>query len=130
MKTYFMRLVASMSLLFVVLAPAAAFAGTDPFEGVDCAGQPSNSVICQSRNETEDPVAGPNGVILQVTNIIAFIAGLTAVIIIVIGGIKYITAAGDASSISSAKNTILYAAVGLIVIALGRFVIGFVIGRI
>jgi len=56
-------------------------------------------------------------------------AGIVAVIVIILAGFKYVTAAGDSAAIAKAKNTILYAVVGLVVIILAFAVTWFVIGR-
>jgi len=62
-------------------------------------------------------------------NMIYVVAGIVAVIVIILAGYKYVTAAGDSAAISKAKNTILYAVVGLVVIILAFAVTWFVIGR-
>ncbi len=54
-------------------------------------------------------------------------AGIVAVIVIIIGGIRYTTSNGDAANIKSAKNTILYSVVGLIVIIMAASITQFVI---
>lgn len=59
-----------------------------------------------------------------------FIAGMVAVIIIIIGGLRYITSNGDPSGIQSAKNTILYAVVGLVVIIAASGITGFVLSNV
>jgi hypothetical protein len=48
---------------------------------------------------------------------------------IIIGGLKYITSSGDSNNITSAKNTILYAIIGLVVVALAQFIVKFVLGK-
>ncbi len=48
---------------------------------------------------------------------------------LIYGGIKYITSSGDAGNAGSAKNTIVYALVGLVVIALAKTIIGYVISK-
>lgn len=55
------------------------------------------------------------------------IAGIVAVIVIIIGGIRYTTSNGDAAGVKSAKNTILYAVVGLIVIIMASAITQFTI---
>lgn len=71
-----------------------------------------------------------SGLIKQVINIISIIVGVVAVIMIIIGGLRYITSGGDSSSVSSAKNTILYAIVGLVVVALAQLIVQFVITKL
>ena len=60
-------------------------------------------------------------------NIFSVIIGIVAVIMIMVGGLKYITAAGDSGKVSSAKSTILYAIVGLVVVALAQIIVSFVL---
>lgn len=64
-----------------------------------------------------------------ILNTIYVVGGIIAVIAIVIGGFRYVVSQGDATSITKAKNTILYAVIGLIVIAAAFAVTWFVIGR-
>jgi hypothetical protein len=67
------------------------------------------------------------GFIQTVVNILLFLLGAVAVVMIVIGGIKYTTSNGDSSSVTSAKNTILYAVVGLVVAIMAYAIVNFVI---
>lgn len=62
-----------------------------------------------------------------VVNILLFFIGAVAVIMIVIGGIKYTTSNGDQNQLTSAKNTILYAVVGLVVAIMAYAIVQFVI---
>lgn len=67
------------------------------------------------------------GVVKTIINVISAIAGIIAVIMIVVGGLKFVTAGGSSESVSSAKNTIIYAIVGLIVIAFAQAIVRFVL---
>ncbi len=49
---------------------------------------------------------------------------------IIIGGLKYITSAGESSNVTSAKNTIMYAIIGLVIVALAQFIVRFVFERV
>jgi hypothetical protein len=60
----------------------------------------------------------------------SLVVGVVAVIMIIIAGFKYITSGGDSGNVTSAKNTILYAIIGLVVVALSQFIVKFVLGRI
>jgi len=78
-------------------------------------------------------VAGQPGVantIKVVINILSLIVGVVAVIMIIIGGFKYIISGGDSNSISSAKNTILYAIIGLVIVALAQVIVKFVLQKV
>lgn len=63
-----------------------------------------------------------------ITNVLLFIIGAVSVIMLVIGGIRYTVSAGDSSAVTGAKNTILYAIIGLVVAILAYAVVNFVIG--
>lgn len=65
--------------------------------------------------------------IQTLVNALLFIIGLLAVIMIIFGGFKYVTSGGDAGKLESAKNTILYAVVGLLVAILAFAIVSFVI---
>lgn len=67
------------------------------------------------------------GFIKATVNILLYLLGAVAVVMIVLGGIKYATSNGDSSSITSAKNTILYAVVGLVVAIMAYAIVNFVI---
>ncbi|TAH36614.1 hypothetical protein EYC59_00355 [Candidatus Saccharibacteria bacterium] len=93
-------------------------------------------VVCDSIGAgtdcADDPSQGTNvnKIIQIVVNILSFIVGITAVIMIMISGFKYITAGGDASKVSSAKNTLIYAIIGLVVVALAQFIVQFVYSKV
>lgn len=61
-------------------------------------------------------------------NLFLYVIGALAVIMIIYGGFKYVTSAGEASAVSSAKNTIMYAIIGLIVAILAWAIASFVVG--
>lgn len=71
-----------------------------------------------------------NSLITQIINIFSVVVGIVAVIMIIYGGFKYITSGGDAGNITSAKNVILYAIVGLIIVALAQFIVKFVLAKV
>ena len=71
---------------------------------------------------------GDSGVFSKISSVLLFIVGAIAVIMIVIGGLRYVISGGDASQVQSAKNTILYALVGVIVAILAYAAVNFVIG--
>jgi len=67
------------------------------------------------------------GLIRNIINILLYLIGAIAVIMIIIGGIRYTTSNGDASNTKSAKDTILYAVVGLVVAILAFAIVNFVL---
>ncbi|MBM3210512.1 hypothetical protein FJZ39_04200 [Candidatus Saccharibacteria bacterium] len=76
---------------------------------------------------TPTDLDGDQGIIKMVINILLFIVGIISVIMLIIGGIRYATSGGDSGSVTSAKNTILYAIIGLIVAIFAYAIINFVV---
>lgn len=70
---------------------------------------------------------GDTGVFKQITNVVLYIVGVIAVIMLIIGGIKYVVSGGDAKKVTDAKNTVLYAIIGLIIAFLAFAIVNFVI---
>ncbi len=68
--------------------------------------------------------------IADVINILSLLVGVVSVIMIIIGGFKYIISSGDANNTKSAKDTILYALIGLVIVALSQVIVKFVLNRI
>jgi hypothetical protein len=77
-----------------------------------------------------NPIFGPNGILTRVIQILSFIAGFAAVIMIIIGGFRYVTSGGDSSTTAAAQKTIIYGVVGLVVVALAQVIVIFVLGRL
>jgi uncharacterized membrane protein len=71
-----------------------------------------------------------NDTIANIINIFSWIVGTVAVIMIIYGGFRYVTAGGDSGNISSAKNTILYAIVGLVIVAISQAIVWFVLDTV
>lgn len=69
-------------------------------------------------------------VIGMVINVLSVIVGLVAVIMIIYSGFRYITSGGDSGKIDTAKNTILYAIVGLVIVASAQFIAKFVLAKV
>ena len=88
---------------------------------LDSTCDPGSDAVADSANLT--------GVITTVVNVISIIVGVVAVIMIIWGGLKYITSGGESNKITGAKNTILYALIGLVVVALAQFIVRFVLAK-
>lgn len=71
-----------------------------------------------------------NELITQIINIISVIVAIVAVIMLIFGGFKYITSGGESTKVKSAKDTILYALIGLVIVALAQTVVKFVVNKL
>lgn len=123
-------IITALSVISIFIATLGfAQAATDPFQKVCSSGSASGSTVCTSRTSS-NPLVGPDGLFGKITKAVAFAAGVVAILIIMYGGFSYITSAGDSSKINTAKNTIMYAIVGIIVIITAQTIIVFVINRL
>lgn len=109
-----------------MLVPSVAFAQTAKesiCQGAGLAG--GGSTDCS-------PGAGPtvDTAISAAINLISIVVGVIAVIMIIVGGLKYILSSGDSNNINSAKNTILYAIIGLVIVAFAQIIVKFVLKKV
>jgi type IV secretion system pilin len=127
-----MRLVAAISLFFALLFFQAvpALAQTDPeiTKGL-CSGVnlDVNNTNCTGGNEANNKI---NNLIHTVINLLSLVVGVVAVIMIIVGGLRYITSGGSDTGVTGAKNTILYAVIGLIIVALAQLLVRFVLNKV
>ena len=73
------------------------------------------------------PAQNDNASITNVINFFLFAVGIAAVVMIIYGGYLYISSGGDAGKLAKAKNTILWAVIGLAVVVLSYAIVNFVI---
>ncbi len=73
---------------------------------------------------------GDNGIFSRLTNTILLIVGLISVIMLVYGGLRYILSGGDSKKVTDAKNTVLYAIIGLIISLLAFAIVNFVLNSV
>jgi len=71
-----------------------------------------------------------SNIIHTIVNLLSVIVGLAAVLMIIVGGFRYITSGGNDASVTSAKNTILYAIIGLVVVALAQLIVRFTLNKL
>lgn len=93
--------------LGLVLVPATNVGAVDAL-GDACTANP-DSVLCKNKGDQAGDV------VKTVVNVLLYVIGVISVLMIIIGGIMYATSAGEAGRIKTAKDTILYAIVGLAV---------------
>jgi len=123
MRKLLLSIVAMCTLVFAPLTPVAAI---DVFN--NCTGPAADTTICKATKT--DKLFGAGGLWNRILNTFTFIIGAVAVLMIVIGGLRYVLSAGDATALTSAKNTILYAAVGLVLAAMANAIVNFVLTNI
>lgn len=78
----------------------------------------------------KDEVGDANSLVKNIVNVILWVVGILSVIMLIWGGIRYITSAGDSNKVTAAKNTIMYAVVGLVIAILAFAITNFVMKQI
>ena len=112
----------------VTLAPAPALAFSPFSEACDGSSASAESSVCRDKNfnSTADPTDPQSGIIGTVTNIIAAVGGIIAVVFMMVNGFKFMTSTGDSAKVAKARESVIYAAIGLVVIVLARIIIAFI----
>jgi hypothetical protein len=78
-----------------------------------------------------DPTgSGLSGIIKNAINILSLVIGIAAIIMVLVGGFRYVISAGDSAGTNSAKNTIFYALIGLVIAALAQILVHFVLAKV
>lgn len=119
---YMKQLVLSLALLAGVgvasLAPVASVSAVEVFD--QCEDLQDNAV-CDGQNDSA------TNMIQIVINTALLVLGMVAVIVIIVGGIRYSTSSGNSTHVKEAKDTIIYAVVGLVVAVISYSIVNFVI---
>jgi hypothetical protein len=131
-KTHFLLLTSTllMTIAPLAIAPATSYAvcndiGNQVSRGANGAAENDPSTTCgTSTGVADNDIAR---IANQIVNIFSIIVGAVAVIMIIYGGFRYITSGGDSNRVGSAKNTLIYAIIGLIIVALAQIIVHFVL---
>jgi Type IV secretion system pilin len=125
-KMVVIALLVLVGILAINFTKVAAF---NPFSGPCSNSGASKSTVCQTTNTTS-PLLGPGGVLTKIVNIVSVVGGIVAVIFLIIAGIEFVSSGGDPQRIDTAKNTIIYVIVGIVVIAVAQIIVNFVLYNI
>ena len=91
--------------------------GTTVSDGADCA-KPEDTPTC---------LFGPGCAFTTIVNTALFVIGAISVLMLIYGGIRYTTSGGNEKSVTAAKNTILYAIVGIVIAVLAYAIVNFIL---
>ncbi len=123
------RLILLLSLLSALVIPvtmttpaAALFGG---LKTETCKGVNLNNNDCAADSGSKIDTAIADGL-----NIFSIIVGVIAVIMVIFGGLKFILARGESANVSSARNTVLYAIIGLVIAGFAQIIVRFVLDRV
>lgn len=117
----------------LLMAPVLALGATqfvsasDLTAGAKAAQGDSVDKVCLFTNDTD---CKNGGIFTTIVNVFLFIIGAVSVLMIIYGGIRYTISGGDAKNVTAAKDTVLYAVVGLVVAILAYAIVNFVITKL
>jgi len=132
-RSYSLSIVAVLTLLSPALVPAALAGASTTCTGVSGGiAQGANdtaaggSVNCGSTGVSTTTVGS---IAQKIVNFFSIIVGAASIIMIIYGGFRYITSGGDSGRVGNAKNTLIYAIVGLVIVALAQLIVHFVLAQ-
>ncbi len=134
LKSKVMQIVAVATLALASMLAVPALASAQNSANIPdqvCSGastlQFGESTTCAT--DSEETQSKVNNLVTQIINIFSVVVGIVAVLMIVYGGFRYITSGGDSTNVTNAKNTILYAIIGLVIVALAQFIVKFILSK-
>jgi len=125
--------------LAIALSAAGLSAAVAPAYAVDCVKDPTatgcpcqvnpSASVCDDLTNT-DPDAGLSGVFKNVINMMLYVAGVIAVVMIIVSSIRMVNSRGESDNVAKARHTLMYAVIGLVVAASAFAVVNFVLGKL
>ncbi|MGZ6004951.1 MAG: hypothetical protein ACXWLH_02255 [Candidatus Saccharimonadales bacterium] len=134
MKTLLATILVVFSLSLAGLFVQTAHATFDP-TGEACLQSGGKSSVCADKSKSQDATGnnslyGKDGILSKAITILDIVIGAASVIMIIIGGFKFVLSGGDASNVNSARNTVLYAIIGVVIAVSGQIIVKFVLNRL
>ncbi len=135
-KKLFLTAIMFFSILMVTFASQSVFAADVDLFGpgvcdVEGGGTPE---ICNvedvNKNASDNVLIGPNGIITRLAQWLVWASGTIALVLIIIAGLMFIFSSGNAESAGRARNTVIYAIIGLVIAVVGQAIVSFVLNRL
>jgi len=129
-------MISKIKTILVVLAtfsliavPASVYAASPSIQNSLTCGTnlQADSTTCTAPSATG--TSSISTLINEVITVFSWLVGGISVIMIIYGGFRYVTSGGNDSSVSGAKNTIIYALIGLVIVALAQVIVHFVLAK-
>ena len=112
------------ALMMVVAIMWGGSVAAEPIDVLNAACKGRTNAVCTSGSDDV------YGLIKNVISILVTIVAFVSVIMIIVGGIQYATSGGDASQTKKAKDTVIYAVVGLVISIMAYAIVNWVIGKV
>jgi hypothetical protein len=131
------RMIVAVALAVGLLAPAVAFVNSpapvyaDAFSNSNAKSQACSGITGnEASGNCSTPGKSIDDIIRTIINFLSALIGTIAVVMIVVGGFKYITSGGDSGKVAGAKSTLIYAVIGLVIVAMAQFIAQFVLKEV
>ncbi len=121
------QLIAAAAAVSLLAVPAVSLAQFD-----DKSAKTTGFDIDQFKTQFEgiEKTATLVGSIINIVNALLVLAAIAAIVFIIIGGVRYVTAQGDEDAVALAKNTVIYAIIGIIIILLAAVIVNFFVSQV
>lgn len=134
-KKNILTLVAVMGLMALPMAFASTAISAQTIEdniggSLRCGSNLDARDVGSCEEDVQAGTEGINNIVRDIINIFSIIVGIVSVIMIIYGGFRYVTSGGDSGNVGNAKNTIIYAIIGLVIVALAQFIVQFVLDKV
>lgn len=126
-RVILISLLAAAALLLPTAAATAAKTPAGDQTLFSACSQAPNSPVCKDKGTTEDPTLH---IINVAANIVATLAGIAAIITIIISGLTMITSAGNQESVTNARKHLVAALIGLAIVVLAWTITRFIIDKL
>lgn len=123
------KLIITLFSILTIMFPATAMAATLSGD-VDVCNGASDSAYCKDQAGTGNPLFGADGILTKAAGILAKVTGIISMFIMTIAGLRFVMSSGDPAKIESAKNAILYSAIGLAVAISGQAIVSLVLNNL
>jgi hypothetical protein len=120
MKKKIALIISSLGLILAMSFPVTALAAAANPKSAACAGL---SAVSTTEGCGKNANKTVNGVIKVTIDVMSYIVGIGAVIMLIVSGIKYIFSGGESNAVASAKNGIIYSLVGIFVAVLAQWIV-------
>lgn len=133
-------LVISLFMQLIIMSPVVVSASKTPAVPVDPCSEASESPFCNNKtqnppatnavNDPLSPILGRSSIFYKIIQTVTLLTGAISIIMIMVGGFRYIVSGGDSTATKAAKDTILYAVIGLAIAIFAQTIITFVLSNI
>ena len=134
MKTKIATVIFGLSIVFAAVFGGAVLAGGPVFAKTSaelaCEGSGAKYDVAKKTCGGGRQLFGDGGFVQKIINTLLFIVGAIAVVMVIVGGLRYVISAGDQNAVTAAKNTILYAVMGLVIAMLAFAIVRFLVGAL